>query len=237
VDRLTPRADSHHPADFQTYGLVIAGRVMDPESGLNTIRNVGITGDRIVRISVEPLGSRRVIVAKGLVVAPDFIEVHQRAQDNDSGRIKAFDGVTTALEMYNGVPDVASFLQRKRDHSLINYGTTASHAAARSLAFGTPVGEPFLVAPSGQATDAPATPEEIDKMEKRLNSELNAGAIDLQAVSDRSTYQSPCEPSVGMRYVIVNGTVLVDQGKLTSDKIPGQPIELDVSKGRSISHY
>jgi N-acyl-D-aspartate/D-glutamate deacylase len=167
-------------AAAQSYDVVLSGgRVMDPESGLDAVRNVGITGDRIVRISTEPLMGKRVIDAKGLVVAPGFIDVHQHAQDNNSGRLKAFDGVTTGLEMEIGVPDVASFLRRKKDRSLINYGTTASHGAARSLAFGTPFSEPVLVAPSGAATNQPATPEQIRKMEDRLNSELDAGAIGI----------------------------------------------------------
>ena len=167
-------------AAAQSYDVVLSGgRVMDPESGLDAVRNVGITGDRIVRISTEPLMGKRVIDAKGFVVAPGFIDVHQHAQDSNSGRLKAFDGVTTGLEMEIGVPDVASFLRRKKDRSLINYGTTASHGAARSLAFGTPISEPVLVAPSGAATNQPATPEQIQKMEERLNSELDAGAIGI----------------------------------------------------------
>jgi N-acyl-D-aspartate/D-glutamate deacylase len=55
-------------------------------------------------------------------------------------------------------------------------------------------------------------------------------AFDPNTVSDRSTYQSPREPSVGMRYVIVNGTVLIDQGKLVPDRYPGKPVELDQAK-------
>ena len=167
-------------AAAQPFDVVLSGgRVIDPESGLDAVRNVGITGDRIVRISAEPLAGKRVIDAKGLVVAPGFIDVHQHAQDNNSGRLKALDGVTTGLEMEIGVPDVASFLQRKKDRSLINYGTTASHGAARSLAFGTPFRAPVIVAPSGAATNEPATPEQIQKMEERLNSELDAGAIGI----------------------------------------------------------
>ena len=166
------------PASAQVYDLVLAGgRVMDPESGLDAIRNVGITGDRIARISAEPLTGKRVIRANGLVVAPGFIDLHQHAQDAASGRLKALDGVTTGLEMEIGVPDVASFLERKKGRSVINYGTTASHAAARSRAFGTPFDEPTLVAPSGPATDQPATPEQVQKMEERLNAELDAGAL------------------------------------------------------------
>ncbi len=162
----------------QTYDIVLSGgRVMDPESGLDAVRSVGISGDRIMRISAEPLAGKRVIDVKGLVLAPGFIDLHQHAQDPQSGRLKAFDGVTTALEMEIGVPDVAAFLQRKQGHSLINYGTTASHAAARSRAFGTPFSEPVIVAQSGPATDLPATPEQIQQIEQRLNSELDAGAL------------------------------------------------------------
>lgn len=166
------------PVGAQTYDVVLlSGRVMDPESGLDGIRNVGITGDRITRISTEPLQGKRVIDVRGLILAPGFIDLHQHAQDPDSGRLKAFDGVTTALEMEIGVPDVGTFLQRKKGRSLINYGSTASHAAARSRAFGTPFSEPVLVAPAGPATDQPATLEQIQRIEERLNSELDAGAL------------------------------------------------------------
>ena len=168
------------PVVAQNFDIVISGgRVMDPESGLDAVRNVGITGDRIVRISTERLQGKRVIDAKDLVLAPGFIDVHQHAQDDDSGRLKAFDGVTTGLELEIGVPDVAAFLQRKKNRSLINYGSTASHAAARSFAFGAPLSEPVLVAPAGPATDQAATPEQIRVMEERLNSALNAGAIGI----------------------------------------------------------
>ncbi len=162
----------------QSYDLVLTGgRVMDPESGLDAVRDVGITGDRIVRISEKPLAGKRVIHAAGLVVAPGFIDLHQHAQDPASGRLKAFDGVTTALEMEIGVPDVKAFLERKAGHSFINYGSTASHAAARSRAFGAPFSEPMLIAPAGLSTDSPATPEQIAQMEQRLNAELDAGAL------------------------------------------------------------
>ncbi|HTS03451.1 MAG TPA: hypothetical protein VMN04_13080, partial [Thermoanaerobaculia bacterium] len=145
------------PALAETYDVVLSGgRVMDPESGTDAIRNVGIAGGKIARIASEPLKGRQVLDARGLVVAPGFIDLHQHAQDVASSRLKAFDGVTTGLEMEIGAPDVARFLHAKQGHSLINYGTTASHPAARALAFGTPLVDPFLVAPSGPSTNEPA---------------------------------------------------------------------------------
>jgi predicted amidohydrolase YtcJ len=124
----------------QPYDVVLSGgRVIDPETGLDAIRNVGITNGKIVRISSEPLQGRRTISAAGLVVAPGFIDLHQHGQDLESQRLKAFDGVTTALELEIGAPNVASFLNDMKGHALINYGTAASHPAARALAFGEPL--------------------------------------------------------------------------------------------------
>jgi len=46
----------------ETYDLVLAnGRVMDPESSLDAIRNIGISGGRIAAISDEPLAGERVL--------------------------------------------------------------------------------------------------------------------------------------------------------------------------------
>src|SRR5271156_3159469 len=120
----------------QQYDLVLeGGRVMDPETGLDAVRNVGILDGKIVRISSQELSGRRLIHAAGLVVAPGFIDLHQHGQDMASQRVKALDGVTSALELEIGAPDVAKFLKEKEGHSLIHYGTSASQVAARSLAF------------------------------------------------------------------------------------------------------
>jgi len=173
----------------QQFDVVLeGGRVMDPETGLDTVRNVGIRGSMIARISSEPLSGRRVIHAAGLVIAPGFIDLHQHGQELASQRVKAFDGVTTALEMEIGVPDVAKFLKFKEGQSLIHYGTTASHVAARALVFGAPL-DPGVVGPhtgitgilpaSGPATDQNATPEQIGKIKQRLQNELDAGALGI----------------------------------------------------------
>lgn len=166
------------PAHAEGYDLVLAGgRVMDPETGLDGVRDVGITRGRIARISVDPLQGARVLDVRGLVVSPGFIDLHQHAQDDASARLKAFDGVTTALELEIGVPDVATFLGEKAGRSVINYGTSASHAAARAAAFETPLRGPSLVAPSGPSTSNEASEAQLRRIEHRLGTELDAGAL------------------------------------------------------------
>lgn len=162
----------------QQYDLVLeGGRVMDPETGMDAIRNVGIRDGKIVRISSEALSGRRTIHATGLVVAPGFVDVHQHGQDLASQRVKALDGVTTALEMEIGAPDVALFLKAKEGHSLIHYGTAASHVAARSLVFGAPLPTGTILPQSRPATDQHATPEQIERIRQRLRAELDAGGL------------------------------------------------------------
>jgi N-acyl-D-aspartate/D-glutamate deacylase len=160
------------------YDIVLqGGRVMDPETGLDAVRNVGIRDGKIVHISSDPLSGHRVISVSGLVVAPGFIDLHQHGQDLASQRVKAFDGVTTALELEIGTPDVARFLKAKEGHSLINYGTSASHVAARALVFGAPLPSGEILPKSGPATDRSATDEQIAQIENRLRSEIDAGAL------------------------------------------------------------
>jgi N-acyl-D-aspartate/D-glutamate deacylase len=171
----------------QQYDVVIeGGRVMDPETGFDGVRNVGVREGKIARISSDPLKGNRVLHAEGLVVAPGFIDLHQHGQDMESQRVKALDGVTTALELEIGAPDVAAFLKDKQGASLIHYGTAASHAAARALAFGVPLppelsrthpGNPDILPKSGPATDQAATPEQIARMLDRLRAELDAGGL------------------------------------------------------------
>jgi N-acyl-D-aspartate/D-glutamate deacylase len=162
----------------QQYDVVLqGGRVMDPETGADAVRNVGIRDGKIARISSEGLSGRRIIHAAGLIVAPGFIDLHQHGQDLASERVKALDGVTTALELEIGAPDVAEFLKTKEGHSLIHYGTAASHVAARALAFGAPLPAGDILPKSGPATDRPASPEQIAHIQERLRAELDAGGL------------------------------------------------------------
>ncbi|MDQ3012502.1 MAG: amidohydrolase family protein, partial [Acidobacteriota bacterium] len=104
---------------------------MDPESGLDAIRHVGIRGGRIAAISTSALRGRTVVDVKGLVVAPGFIDLHSHGQDEENYRYKARDGVTTALEMEVGASPVAAWYAKREGKSLINFGATVGHIPAK----------------------------------------------------------------------------------------------------------
>lgn len=169
------------------YDLVIhGGRVIDPETNLDAVRDIGITGGRIAIVSEGPLQGTRVIDAAGLVVAPGFIDLHQHQQDSAGYALKVMDGVTTAMEMETGVPDYAAFLAARAGRTLVNYGATASQEAARVLAWGGSF-SPSVMGPaagiddppSGPATDDPPTPEQLERELAILTAQLDAGALGI----------------------------------------------------------
>ena len=153
--------------------VILNGRVIDPESRSDAIRNLGISNGAIKAISSNKLTGRRVIDAQGLVVSPGFIDLHQHGQDEENYRLKAMDGVTTALELEVGTGDVDAWYAQRDQKSLINYGVSAGHLAARMAA----MHEPATFLPTGDAARRAATDAEISEMKRRLEDGLRRGAI------------------------------------------------------------
>jgi N-acyl-D-aspartate/D-glutamate deacylase len=161
-------------APVQTYDLVILnGRVIDPESKTDAVRNLGISNGKIQTISNNRLNGRNAIDARGLVVAPGFIDLHQHGQDEENFRFKAMDGVTSALELEVGTGDVDAWYAARTNKSLINYGVSAGHLAARMAA----MKEPVTFLPTGEAARRAATDAEIDDMKARVEQGLKRGAV------------------------------------------------------------
>ncbi len=119
----------------RTYDIVLQnGRVIDPDTGLDAIRHVGIDGDRIAEISVNPLTGRRVVDVTGLVVAPGFIDLHVHGQTNNANEFQAHDGVTTALELERGKAMLSEWLAWRSGNAMINFGAAVDWTAARWIA-------------------------------------------------------------------------------------------------------
>ena len=104
---------------------------MDPASGLDAPRYIGIRGGKIAAISESPLQGTTIIDAAGLVVAPGFIDLHSHGQTPENYRFKARDGVTTALELEVGVSPVTGWYAAREGKALINFGATSGHIPAR----------------------------------------------------------------------------------------------------------
>ena len=135
----TADAPPEAPAsDAGRFDLVITGgRVIDPETGLDAVRDVGIRDGAVAALGTAPLDAAETIDATSLVVAPGFIDLHAHGQDPISNRFQAMDGVTTALELEIGAFPIDRWYARRDGTSLINYGASVSHQGARLRAMGS----------------------------------------------------------------------------------------------------
>ena len=157
-----------------TYDIVIAnGRVMDPESGLDAVRNVGISGGKIRAISGGALKGKETIDAKGLVVAPGFIDLHEHGQEPRNYQFQAHDGVTTSLELEVGTDDVDKWYAQREGKTLINFGVSVGHIPVRIKV----IGDPGDWTPSGDAAHREATPDQILEMRRNVEKGLREGAL------------------------------------------------------------
>jgi dihydroorotase len=155
----------------EPFDLVIAnGRVMDPESGLDAVRHVGIRAGKIEALSNAPLEGRETIDAAGLIVAPGFINLHWHGTDPHSDYYEAMDGVTSTFELEIGVVDVDRWYDERAGRMPINYGVAIGHAPVRMAV----MGDPGSFVPAGDAARRPATAAEI---QRRVEHGLQRGVV------------------------------------------------------------
>src|SRR4029079_1397106 len=205
-----------------TYDLVILnGRVIDPESRSDAIRNLGISNGTIKAITSNKLTGRTVIDARGLVVSPGFIDLHQHGQDDENYRFKAMDGVTTALELEVGTGDVDAWYAQRDQKSLINYGVSAGHLAARMAA----MHEAVTFLPTGDAARRAATDAEISEMKQRLEEGLKRGAVAVGFGIQYTANASPGEMLEMLRVAAKYGASCHVHMRHAGVKEPGSSIQ------------
>lgn len=194
---------------------ILHGRVIDPETGLDAVRSVGIRGGRIVAVTRREIRGRRTISARGLVVAPGFIDPISHGQDLENDRVQLLDGVTTKLQMEVGVPDLDAWYREQAGNRIANYGAGTSHTIARGVVLGKDKAE------EGVATDA-----QVQQMKEFVDHGLRRGGLgvgfglEYQPGSTRwevlemfrvaGRYHASCH--VHTRY----GTLMEDQSNFTA---------------------
>ncbi|MBN3522035.1 hypothetical protein JYB62_18670 [Algoriphagus lutimaris] len=102
--------------------VILNGRVMDPETNFDGIRNVGIKDGKIAIITESDLKGKETIDATNHVVAPGFIEGHQHATDQFSRKVNLRDGLTTQMDFESGAGDIQKWYADAEGKTQSNYG-------------------------------------------------------------------------------------------------------------------
>lgn len=114
--------------------VILNGRVMDPETNLDEIRNVGIKDGIIVSITEEAISGTETIDAAGHVVSPGFMDTQNHGHGLIwNAKIGLRDGVTTPLDLEFGNVNVAKFYDERDGQWPVNYGAAVSHEIHRMI--------------------------------------------------------------------------------------------------------
>jgi N-acyl-D-aspartate/D-glutamate deacylase len=174
------------------------GRVLDPESGLDAVRDVAVAADRIAEIGTGLRPARAELDVTGLVVTAGFVDLHSHVNGIAGLRLQALDGVTTALELEAGVtPAGAAYRSAAAEGRPVNYGFATSWALARMEAVAG-IGldgklATFLANIADPAWQRPAAPAEITAMLARLSADLADGALGIGVLVGYAPATSPAE--------------------------------------------
>src|SRR5262245_17819326 len=174
------------------------GRVVDPETGLDGVRDVGIDGRRIASVSSEPLPGDTVVDVGGMVVAPGFIDLHSHAQTMAGRRLHACDGVTSLLDLEAGrAPVDAAYAHDARSGSPVHYGFSASGAAARMEVLADVPSDgglgTILDHMADPAWQRAASATEVAAILERLADSIGAGAIGIGLLMGYAPGVDPAE--------------------------------------------
>jgi hypothetical protein len=123
-------------AQSDDYDLVILnGRVMDPETKYDDIANVGVKDGKIAIITKNKITGKQTINAKGLVVAPGFIDAHFHYTGIFGAKVALRDGRTTLMDLEIGVlgTKVDEWYEAREGKWPANFGAASAHEFARSL--------------------------------------------------------------------------------------------------------
>ena len=157
--------------------VILGGHVMDPASGLDAVRNIGLLDGRIAAITTDALAGRDTVDARGLVVAPGFIDLHSHGQTPETYGFQSLDGVTTSLELELGTSDVPAWYRERSAGERINYGVSVGHIKVRMSV----MHDSGTVMPVSEGAYRAASPAQIREIAKGIETGLREGAVSIGA--------------------------------------------------------
>jgi len=153
--------------------LITNGRILDGTGNSWFYGNVAIKNGKIIKVgNTTGITSTKTIDAKGMIVAPGFIDVHTHIEGDEMRNPKAenfiYDGVTTVVTGNCGASntDIKKYLWRIDSiRPSINVATLIGHNDVRKAVMGTANRKP--------------TEEELKKMESIVEEAMKNGAVGL----------------------------------------------------------
>ena len=174
--------------------VILNGRVMDPETNFDAVRNVGIKDGRIISITESEISGKEIIDARGHVVAPGFIDYEQHGLDPFGIKVNLRDGVTTQMDFEVGALNIPEWYAKREGVTQANFGTVAGQEYARmrihdKMALeGPDISMPFTFehraessaddGHEGWANDT-SSYEQINQVHEILDEELRQGALGI----------------------------------------------------------
>jgi N-acyl-D-amino-acid deacylase len=148
--------------------------VVDGTGSAAVVADVAVRGGRIAAIgTIEPAHGERTYEARGLVLAPGFIDPHSHHDDglreHPAALAAVSQGITTVVVGVDGeseLPLADWFANLERTPVALNVASFAGHGALRRAAMGSDYRRT-------------ARPEEIDRMRALLALDMHAGALGL----------------------------------------------------------
>ena len=156
--------------------LIVGGTVVDGTGKPARLADVRIVGEKIAEVGkLKPRRDERVIDAKGLIVAPGFIDAHSHVDggllENPDAEAHIRQGITTSIVGQDGgshLPLKDWFAQLEAKHVALNIASFAGHGTLRGAA-------------TGADYKRTVTNAELDKMRALMAQEMEAGALGLSS--------------------------------------------------------
>ncbi|HEV7781120.1 MAG TPA: D-aminoacylase [Chitinophagaceae bacterium] len=227
-------AQNNKPVDL----LIVNGKIIDGTGNNWYYGNIAIKDGKIIKIGRDVnLSATKIIDAKGLIIAPGFIDVHTHLEGDEAKEPNAtsfiLDGVTTCITGNCGSSeiDIKKYLTWIDSLKLsINVATLIGHNDVRKAVMGR--------------ANRDATPDEMKRMEDIVDKAMRDGAVGMSTglIYIPGTYTKTPEivalAKIAARYNGVYSTHMRDEGDSVT-----QAIEEALTIGREakipveISHF